>query len=62
MGRPDERSDFMQNLINTFLDFRWTLWDGVLESLYMTFASVTLAYAIGLPMGILLVITHINGL
>jgi len=52
----------MQNLINTFMDFRFTLWEGVLESLYMTFASVTLAYAIGLPMGVLLVVTHATGL
>lgn len=52
----------MQNLINTFLDFRLTLWEGVLETLYMTFASVSLAYAIGLPMGALLVVTHATGL
>ncbi|MDR2183455.1 MAG: ABC transporter permease [Clostridiales bacterium] len=52
----------MQNLINTFMDFRWTLWEGLLETLYMTFTSVTMAYAIGLPMGVLLVITHATGL
>jgi len=48
----------MQNLFNTFLDFRHTLWEGLLETLYMTFASVTLAYAIGLPLGVLLVVTQ----
>jgi len=51
-------SDFMQDLINTFFDFRVTLWEGLLETLYMTFTSVTLAYAIGLPMGVLLVVTQ----
>jgi len=62
MGRPDERSGFMQNLINTLIDFRFTLWEGVLETLYMTFTSVTLAYAIGLPMGVLLVVTRAGNL
>ena len=52
----------MQNLITTFLEFRFILWAGVLETLYMTFASVTLAYILGLPMGVLLVMTHANGL
>jgi len=52
----------MQNLINTFIDFRFILWEGLLETLYMTFASVTLAYAIGLPMGVLLVVTQANHL
>jgi len=52
----------MQNLFNVFLDFRGVLWDGLLETLYMTFTSVTLAYAIGLPLGVLLVVTHSTGL
>lgn len=52
----------MQNLINTLIDFRFTLWEGVLETLYMTFTSVTLAYAIGLPMGVLLVVTRAGNL
>lgn len=52
----------MQNLIDTFLEFRFILWEGVLETLYMTFASVIIAHMIGLPMGVLLVMTHANGL
>ena len=52
----------MQNLFNTFMDFRFTLWEGLLDTLYMTFASVTLAYAIGLPMGVILVTTQATGL
>ncbi len=34
---------------------------GILESLYMTFVSSFIAYAIGLPTGILLVITDSDG-
>ena len=34
------------------------LWNGVLETLYMTFSSSLIAYAIGLPLGVLLVITR----
>ena len=33
------------------------LWDSTLETLYMTFASSLIAYVIGLPLGVLLVIT-----
>ena len=57
-----EGSGIMQNLLNTFIDFRFTLWEGLMESLYMTFTSVTLAYAIGLPMGVILVTTQTTGL
>ena len=35
---------------------------GILETLYMTFASSFIAYAIGLPTGILLVITDTDGI
>ena len=52
----------MQNLFNVFLDFREVLWNGLLETLYMTFASVTLAYVLGLPMGVLLVVMQPGGL
>ncbi len=37
-------------------------WIGVLETLYMTAASTLLAYIIGLPLGIVLVITDRDGL
>lgn len=37
-------------------------WIGVLETLYMTAASTVLAYIIGLPLGIVLVITDRDGL
>ncbi|MBE5781900.1 MAG: ABC transporter permease [Clostridiales bacterium] len=34
------------------------LWESTLETLYMTFASSLIAYVIGLPLGVLLVITR----
>ncbi|MCL2579421.1 MAG: ABC transporter permease [Oscillospiraceae bacterium] len=52
----------MANLWNVFLDFRFILWEGVLETLYMSFVSVTLAYAIGLPLGIWLFVSYPDGL
>ena len=52
----------MAELWYTFLDFRPILLDGMLETLYMTFVAVAMAYAIGLPMGVLLVITQPGGL
>ena len=52
----------MENLFQVFLDFRYVLLEGLLETLFMTFVSVTLAYVIGLPLGVLLVTTHANGL
>jgi len=48
----------MVNLWNVFLEFRFVLWEGVLDTLYMSFTAVVMAYAIGLPMGVLLVITR----
>jgi D-methionine transport system permease protein len=38
------------------------LWDGTLETLYMTVCSTLIAYAIGLPMGVLLTITKKDGI
>ena len=38
------------------------LWDSMLETLYMTFASSLIAYVIGLPLGVLLVITRKGGI
>jgi D-methionine transport system permease protein len=35
---------------------------GILETLYMTFVSSLIAYAIGLPMGVLLVVTDKDGI
>jgi len=52
----------MANLWNVFLEFRGILLEGVLETLYMSFVSVTLAYAIGLPLGVLLFVTYPDGL
>ncbi|MCL2575092.1 MAG: ABC transporter permease [Defluviitaleaceae bacterium] len=45
-----------------FLEFRPVLWQALLETLYMTFATVTIAYMIGLPLGILLVCLDKGGL
>lgn len=52
----------MQNLFQVFLDFRYTLFEGVVQTLYMTFVSVVLAYAIGLPLGVLLYTTQAEGI
>ena len=38
------------------------LWQGLLETLYMTLCSALIAYLLGLPMGILLVVTDANGI
>ncbi len=38
------------------------LWDSTLETLYMTFVSSIIAYIIGLPLGVLLVITRKGGI
>jgi len=40
----------------------WLVWQGTLETLYMTLASTTLAYIIGLPLGIILVVTGKEGI
>ena len=52
----------MFRLWNVFIDFRFILLEGVLETLYMTFASVTMAYMIGLPLGVLLVASSPEGI
>lgn len=38
------------------------LWEGTVDTLYMTFWSSLIAYVIGLPLGILLVVTRKNGI
>ncbi|MCE5236592.1 MAG: methionine ABC transporter permease [Clostridiaceae bacterium] len=38
------------------------LWHGLLETLYMVLTSTALAYVLGLPLGILLVVTDENGI
>ncbi|MCL2396995.1 MAG: ABC transporter permease [Defluviitaleaceae bacterium] len=52
----------MENLWITFAAFWPTLFDGLVDTMYMTFASVTIAYALGLPMGVMLVATGPDGL
>jgi D-methionine transport system permease protein len=46
--------EYWAGIWDTFLEFRGILREGVLETLYMTFVAVSLAYAIGLPLGVLL--------
>ncbi|MCL2416032.1 MAG: methionine ABC transporter permease, partial [Defluviitaleaceae bacterium] len=48
--------------MSVLLEFSPILIEGLTETLYMTFISVAVAYLIGLPMGILLVITYPQGL
>ena len=38
------------------------LWEGLLQTLYMTFVSTLIAYVIGLPIGVSLVVTDVNGI
>ncbi len=38
------------------------LWDSTVETLYMTFWSSLIAYAVGLPLGVLLVVTRKGGI
>ena len=52
----------MVNFWITFVEFWPILFEGLVDTLYMTFASVTIAYALGLPMGILLVNSANGGL
>lgn len=52
----------MGELFNVFMDFRGVLLEGIMETLYMTFFSVAIAYVIGLPLGIFLYITQPDGI
>ena len=52
----------MNGLVETFMDFRSILLSGTIETLYMVFISVILAYAIGIPVGTLLVVSDDDGL
>ena len=38
------------------------LWTGTVDTLYMTFWSSVIAYLIGLPLGVLLVVTRRDGI
>ena len=38
------------------------LWEGTIDTLYMTFWSSLIAYVIGLPLGVLLVVTRKDGI
>ncbi len=38
------------------------LWEGVVDTLYMTLWSSAIAYVIGLPLGVLLVVTRRDGI
>jgi len=44
------------------IDMREILWQSVLETLYMAGMAVTIAYALGLPLGVLLVCLNRGGL
>lgn len=49
----------MLEFINEYFDI---LLKGTFETLYMTFASTLFAYALGLPLGVIMVITAKNGI
>lgn len=38
------------------------MWEGIKETLYMTFASTVLAYCIGIPLGVILIVTAKDGI
>ena len=48
----------MLHLWEVFLEFRPVIFQGVRDTLYMTFTSVILAYIFGTPLGVLLVVTE----
>ena len=45
-----------------FAEYGDLLWEGTLETLYMTFVPTLAAYLIGLPMGVLLTTTKPGGI
>ena len=49
-------------LISAFLEFRQELWRATLETLYMTGAGLALSYALGAPLGAIIVLTAPGGL
>ena len=38
------------------------MWDGILETLYMTLISTLLAYLLGIPLGVVLFVTDKDGI
>ena len=44
------------------MDMVSMMWEGILETLYMTLVSSVLAYAIGIPLGVILVVTDSDGI
>lgn len=49
-------------MIQFFQEYGALLWDGTLGTLYMTLCSTLFAYMLGLPAGVLLIITRPNGI
>ena len=45
-----------------FAQYGSLLWEGTLETLYMTFVPTLVAYLIGLPLGVLLTTTKSGGI
>lgn len=52
----------MEVLTELFTKYGPLLWEGTLETLYMTFVSTFFAYVLGLPMGVLLTVTKRGGI
>ncbi|MFR1357620.1 MAG: hypothetical protein ACLSBB_10205 [Ruthenibacterium lactatiformans] len=44
-----------------FNEYGALLWEGTLETLYMTLFATLFAYVLGLPMGVLLTVTKAGG-
>lgn len=51
-----------QNIVLIVIDNRAMIGKGILETLYMTFFSSLIAYFLGLPLGVLLVVTDKDGI
>lgn len=57
----------LTSFVNAFLELftkqnLQMLWQGILDTIYMTLASTALGYAVGLPMGIILAVTDKDGI
>jgi D-methionine transport system permease protein len=50
------------NIISVLIENRAMIGTGIVETLYMTIASSLLAYILGLPLGVLLVVTDKDGI
>ena len=49
-------------MMEFFMQYKDMLFEGIYETLLMTFASTVFAYIVGLPLGVTMVITDAHGI